>query len=115
MTSTKATSSSEDSGPSPSSRTINAYPTIAHAVAPLLVLSLVGNLAVLVSPLFMMQVLDRVIPSGNTATLLLLGALALSALLLQALVEGARDLALGRLARWTEGEGTPTKSLIKCT
>lgn len=106
MTSTKATSSSEDSGPSPSSRTINAYPTIAHAVAPLLVLSLVGNLAVLVSPLFMMQVLDRVIPSGNTATLLLLGALALSALLLQALVEGARDLALGRLARWTEGEGT---------
>lgn len=85
---------------------MNAYPLVARAVAPLLALSLITNLAVLVSPLFMMQVLDRVIPSGNTATLVLLGALALGALSLQAIVEAARDTALGRMSRWVEGLGT---------
>lgn len=84
----------------------NIFPIVARAVLPLLVLSLVSNLAILVSPLFMMQVLDRVIPSGNIATLALLGSLALAALVLQALVEAARDVSLGRLARWSEREGT---------
>jgi len=76
-----------------------------QAVMPLLVLSLVSNLAVLISPLFMMQVLDRVIPSGNMATLALLGGLALAALALQAAVEAMRDLSLGRMARWSESNG----------
>jgi len=44
---------------------MSAYSQLYRVVAPLLVFSLVTNLAVLVSPLFMMQVLDRVIPSGN--------------------------------------------------
>ena len=57
---------------------MNAYRHLQRALPPLLVFSLVSNLAVLISPLFMMQVLDRVIPSGNTATLLLLGGLALA-------------------------------------
>lgn len=86
--------------------TQNIYPLIARAVVPLLLLSLVSNLSILISPLFMMQVLDRVIPSGNIATLALLGLLALAALILHAFVDAARDLSLGRLSRWTEREGT---------
>lgn len=73
---------------------------------PLLALSFVTNLAILVSPLFMMQVLDRVIPSSNQATLVLLAALALGTLLVQAIVEAARDKSLGRIARWVEETGT---------
>lgn len=84
----------------------NVYPLMSRTIAPFLVLSFISNLAVLISPLFMMQVLDRVIPSGNMATLALIGGLALMALALQALVEAARDLSLGRLARWSEREGT---------
>ncbi|NQY60451.1 ATP-binding cassette domain-containing protein [Cognatishimia sp.] len=73
---------------------------------PLLALSFITNLAILISPLFMMQVLDRVIPSGNTTTLLMLGLLAAGALLLQAAVDTARDKSLGRIARWVEKTGT---------
>ena len=73
---------------------------------PLLALSFVTNLSILISPLFMMQVLDRVIPSGNQATLVLLGALATGALLIQTAVEAARDKSLGRIARWVEKTGT---------
>ena len=53
----------------------------------LVLFSFVTNLAVLVSPLFMMQVLDRVVPSGNLNTLALLGILAVGALAINALVE----------------------------
>ncbi|MEL7012687.1 MAG: ATP-binding cassette domain-containing protein [Pseudomonadota bacterium] len=84
----------------------NIYPLMGRAGLPLLALSLVSNLAILISPLFMMQLLDRVIPSGNTATLVLLAGLAFTALALQAAVEACRDLALRRLSRWSEGEGT---------
>lgn len=72
----------------------------------LLVLSLVTNLTILVSPLFMMQVLDRVIPSGNQNTLMLLGLLAIAALILQAMIEVARDLCLKRLSNWVEQTAT---------
>lgn len=85
---------------------MNTYAQIRTLVWPLLLFSFVTNMAVLISPLFMMQVLDRVLPSGNTATLLLLGLLALGALVLQAISEGARDNSLGRLSRWTERYGT---------
>lgn len=74
-------------------------------VPPLLIFSLVTNMAILINPLFMMQVLDRVIPSGNQNTLLLLGALAVAALVLQALIELSRDLCLRRLAAWVENSG----------
>jgi ABC-type protease/lipase transport system fused ATPase/permease subunit len=73
---------------------------------PLLVLSLVSNLSILVSPLFMMQVLDRVLPSGNQSTLLLLGMVAAGALALQACVDAARDKSLTRTACWIEKHGT---------
>jgi len=79
---------------------------MSRTLVPFLALSFISNLSVLVSPLFMMQVLDRVIPSSNMATLALLGGLALMALGLQALVDAARDLSLGRLSRWGERMGT---------
>lgn len=69
---------------------------------PLLFLALVSNLAILVNPIFMMQVLDRVVPSGNLATLFMLLLVALAALALQSAVEHARDRALHRTALWLE-------------
>lgn len=78
---------------------------LARLGLPMLVFSLVSNLAILVSPIFMMQVLDRVVPTGNIHTLVLLGGLAVAVLVLQALVETARDTALGRVARWVEMNG----------
>jgi len=66
---------------------------------PLLVLSAISNLAILVSPIFMMQVLDRVVPTGNLHTLLMLLLVATTVLLLQALVDGLCDLSLQRAAR----------------
>ncbi len=54
-------------------------------VLPLLVFSSLTNLAVLVSPLFMMQVLDRVVPAKNLNTLILLLGLALAAVATNAL------------------------------
>lgn len=72
-------------------------------MAPLLLFSFVTNAAILVSPIFMMQVLDRVVPSGNLNTLFLLLAVAMLAIALNALVEIGRDLSLQRVARWAEG------------
>ncbi|MEO0922399.1 MAG: ATP-binding cassette domain-containing protein [Pseudomonadota bacterium] len=70
--------------------------------APLVMFSFVTNLSVLVSPLFMMHVLDRVIPSNNINTLILLILLALLALAATALVEFFRDQALGHISAWVE-------------
>lgn len=69
---------------------------------PLIVFSFVTNLAVLVSPIFMMQVLDRVVPSGNLATLWLLLSAAMGALAVHAVVEYCRDISFQRVARWVE-------------
>ncbi len=85
---------------------MNAFSHLNRLAPPLLILSLISNLAVLISPIFMMQVLDRVIPSGNLSTLALLIALAVAALLLQMLVETSRDVSLGRTAHWVERQGT---------
>ncbi|MCA8884483.1 MAG: ATP-binding cassette domain-containing protein [Rhodobacteraceae bacterium] len=69
---------------------------------PLILFSFVTNLTVLVSPLFMMQVLDRVVPTGNLNTLALLFFMALCALTMNAAVEYFRDQALAESARWME-------------
>ncbi len=69
---------------------------------PLILFSFVTNLTVLASPLFMMHVLDRVVPSGNINTLLLLMLLAFTALAVASVVEYFRDQALGRISEWLE-------------
>ncbi|MEO1732845.1 MAG: ATP-binding cassette domain-containing protein [Pseudomonadota bacterium] len=71
-------------------------------LAPLLVYSFATNLAILISPIFMMQVLDRVVPSGNLGTLYLLLMIALLAQAASGFVEYTRDLSLHRSARWAD-------------
>ena len=80
--------------------------SVRPALVALVMFSFATNLAVLVSPLFMMQVLDRVIPSGNLNTLLLLGILAFGALTINALIEFFRDQTLGRISIWLESSGS---------
>lgn len=55
------------------------------------------NLAMLVVPLYMLQVYDRVLTSGSTDTLVLLSALAFGLLLLNGLLEVARSRILVRI------------------
>ncbi|MGR3636193.1 MAG: ATP-binding cassette domain-containing protein [Shimia sp.] len=74
---------------------------------PLVALSLITNLAILVNPIFMMQVLDRVVPTGNLHTLAMLLAVALAALVLQAMVEYLRDVSFHRAAHWLERASLP--------
>ncbi len=76
-------------------------------ISPLLLYCFVTNLAVLISPLFMMQVLDRVVPSGNHNTLVMLLLLALTALAVNAGIEYVRDLSLKRSGLWLEGRCLP--------
>ena len=71
-------------------------------ILPLVLFASITNLAVLVSPLYMMQVLDRVVPTGNLTTLLLLALLAFAALSLTAAVEYLRDQALNQASGWFE-------------
>ena len=76
-------------------------------VLPLLSVSFISNIAVLVSPIFMMQVLDRVLVSGNFATLLMLLLVAMGAYFAQVIAEFVRDATLSRVSRWVEGTATP--------
>jgi len=80
-------------------------------VLPLLFFGLLTNLFVLVSPIFMMQVLDRVVPSGNLQTLVVLFLVAVLALATNAGVVYFRDSSLGNLGRWLEEK--ITQSLLR--
>lgn len=80
---------------------------VKRLILPLLTLSAISNLAVLISPIFMMQVLDRVVPTGNLNTLLLLLSVAAMALMLQSAVDFLRDLSFQRTARWVERISVP--------
>ena len=73
---------------------------------PLVFFSFVTNLSVLATPLFMMLVIDRVLPSGNLNTLVMLLMLAAVAMIVTAVVEYFRDQALGRTSEWLEYELT---------
>lgn len=59
--------------------------------------SLFSNLAMLISPLYMLQVYDRVLTSRSKDTLIALSVLAISLLLVNAIVEVARSRLLVRL------------------
>lgn len=86
-------------------KNLNPLTQIKRLLLPLVLFSLITNLAVLVSPIYMMQVLDRVVPSGNLNTLALLLLVALGAIATHAIVEFFRDICLMRLARWIEAVG----------
>ncbi|MGJ3230747.1 MAG: type I secretion system permease/ATPase [Oceanicaulis sp.] len=58
------------------------------------------NLLYLVSPLYMLQVYDRVLTSGSRETLLYLTLIALAALVVFGLLEAVRTSLLARMGRW---------------
>ncbi|MEO1197807.1 MAG: type I secretion system permease/ATPase [Pseudomonadota bacterium] len=60
------------------------------------------NLLMLVSPLFMMQVFDRVLSSGRVETLVLLGVIAVVAFICYGFMEWVRGRLMARLGAWLE-------------
>lgn len=69
---------------------------------PVAVFSLFFNLLMLVSPLYMMQVFDRVLTSGRTETLLVLTAIAMVALLVLGQMDTYRQRLLTRIGLWLD-------------
>lgn len=60
------------------------------------------NLLLLSTPLYSMQVLDRVLSSGNLDTLLMLSLVIVLALVLLGFLQGARGFAMNRMGNWFE-------------
>lgn len=77
------------------------------AVVFLAIFSLFINLLVLTSPIYMMQVYDRVLASGKIETLVMLTVIAGIAVLVLGLLEMVRNQILGRLGRWLERTLSP--------
>lgn len=67
-----------------------------------LVFGCIINFLMLASPLYSMQVLDRVISSGNTHTLIMLTLVIAFALLLLGLLQGSRSFAMTKMGDWIE-------------
>lgn len=70
-------------------------------------LSLFLNLLVLVSPLYMLQVFDRVLSSGSVSTLISLTLIAAFAIACMTLMDIYRQQVLTRLGQWMEREMVP--------
>jgi len=62
------------------------------------------NILMLASPLYSMQVLDRVISSQNTDTLTMLTLIVALALALLGLIQAARSFAMSRMSDWLEAK-----------
>lgn len=67
-----------------------------------LIFGCIINLLMLASPIYSMQVLDRVISSGNTHTLLMLTLVIVFALLLLSLLQMGRHFAMTKMGDWIE-------------
>ena len=65
------------------------------------------NLLVLTSPIYMMQVFDRVLTSGRTETLVMLTLVAGIAVATMALLDTARSMLLQRIGHWIEQRTAP--------
>jgi PrtD family type I secretion system ABC transporter len=74
-------------------------------IIPFVLFSFIGNTAILVSPIYMMQVLDRVVPSGNLSTLFLLLIVAIGFLLLNAIIDVQKGISQKKSAQWIEAIG----------
>lgn len=76
-------------------------------VAYMAVFSLFINLLILTSPIYMMQVYDRVLASGRLETLVMLTIIAGTAVLVLGLLEMVRNKLLARIGRWLERRLSP--------
>jgi ATP-binding cassette, subfamily C, bacterial exporter for protease/lipase len=72
------------------------------ALTLVLVFSLFVNLLILTSPIYMMQVYDRVLVTGQVETLLFLSAIVVVALIVLGLFDGVRGQLLTRLGRYLD-------------
>ena len=73
----------------------------------LTVFSLFTNVLILASPIYMMQVYDRVLSSGRLETLVLLTVIAGIAVLVLGLLEMARIKILARIGQWLDRRLSP--------
>src|SRR5690349_13031006 len=71
------------------------------------IFSLVLNVLMLTSSLYMMQVYDRVLASGSTATLVYLTMIALGALAVMSILDSIRSRVMGRIGTWVEARLGP--------
>lgn len=69
--------------------------------------SLFINLLVLTSPIYMMQIYDRVLSSGRVETLIFITVIAAVALLVMGILEAIRGKLLGRVGKWLDRALTP--------
>ncbi len=74
---------------------------------PLIVFSILLNLLLLVSPIYMMQVFDRVLTSGRGETLIFLTLIAMVAMGVLGILEWARMGMLSRIGIWLEKRLAP--------
>ncbi len=72
-----------------------------------LIFGCIANILMLATPLYSMQVLDRVISSGNISTLWLLTFVIASALFLLGVIQGARSFAMIKMGNWIEKQLSP--------
>ena len=82
--------------------TLGVSAQLRRALIVVLVFSCFVNVLILTSPVFMMQVYDRVLVTSQVETLIYLGLMALAALIVLGLVDGARALMLNRLGRYLD-------------
>lgn len=75
---------------------------IRWALGIVLVFSIFVNLLILTSPIYMMQVYDRVLATGQIETLVLLSIMAFAALATLGLLEGVRSFLLTRLGHFLD-------------
>lgn len=77
------------------------------AIVVVIFISLGVNLLMLASPIFMLQVFDRVLPTGNTNTLVVLIVMAFAAILVLGLLDEVRSRILIQLGAWWEKSISP--------
>lgn len=75
---------------------------VRYAIGVIGVFSFAFNVLILASPIYMMQVYDRVIPTGNGATLVLLTIIIGAALLVMAILDVLRSMILARVGLWLD-------------
>ncbi|MGE5548537.1 MAG: type I secretion system permease/ATPase [Solirubrobacterales bacterium] len=81
-----------------------AIASIRRQAPTVLLFSLLANLLLLASSLYMMQVYDRVLASGSRDTLLWLTVLAFAAIATYSLIEQSRRRLLSAIATWLDGQ-----------
>ncbi len=95
----KSGSNQTNKKPSPLSEALAACRTMFKFA---LLFGCVVNLLMLATPIYSMQVLDRVISSQNTDTLLMLTLVIIGALILLSLIQLSRSFAMNKMGGWFE-------------